>query len=336
MRVAYLLESTELCGGVKVALMQAEALARRGHRVTVVSPDEKPDWFPLFQARFERSAFERAEDLASAEIRVATFWKTVAAAVAGARGPVFHLCQGYEGEFGFYRDVWPEIEAAYRLPTRKLAVSEPLARLLDERGFGPATDVGQAFDPKEFSPGPPRPPSDPPVVLVVGPYEGPTKGIPTALDALARWRERGGAFLLRRISSTPPTDEERRRGLTAEYHHGLAPERMPFAYRSADAFIGPSLAIEGFDLPALEALACGVPTLLSDTPRHRSIAGDAAVYFREGDAADLAAALPGFFTAEARARARGAGPARAARFDTAAVAAKLETAFREALDGAPK
>ena len=123
MRVAYLLESTELCGGVKVALTQAEALARRGHAVTVVSPDVPPDWFPLFQARFEHSAFERAGGLASADVRVATFWKTVPSAVAGARGPVFHLCQGYEGEFPFYRDLWPQIEAAYRLPTRKLAVS---------------------------------------------------------------------------------------------------------------------------------------------------------------------------------------------------------------------
>jgi glycosyltransferase involved in cell wall biosynthesis len=331
MRVAYLLESTELCGGVKVALMQAEALARRGHRVTVVSPDEKPGWFPLFQARFERSAFERAEDLASADVRVATFWKTVPAAVAGARGPVFHLCQGYEGQFEFYRDLWPQIEAAYRLPTRKLAVSEPLAHLLEERGFGPVTDVGQAFDPKEFSPGPPRAAGQPPVVLVVGPYEGPTKGIPVALDGLAIWRERGGRFLLRRVSNAPPAAEERRRGLTAEYHQGLAPERMPFAYRSADVFVGPSLSVEGFDLPALEALACGAPTLLSDTARHRSIAGDAAAYFGEGNAESLAVALPALLSDDARARARKEGPARAARFDTSAVAARLEAAFREAL-----
>ena len=335
MRVAYLLESTELCGGVKVALTQAEALARRGHAVTVVSPDVAPDWFPLFRARFEHSTFERAEDLVSADVRVATFWKTVPSAVAGARGPVFHLCQGYEGEFPFYRDLWPQIEAAYRMPTRKLAVSEPLARLLEDRGFGPVTDVGQVFDPKEFSPGAPRPASDPPVVLVVGPFEGPTKGIPTALDALAIWRERGGRFLLRRISSTPPTEEERRRGLIAEYHESLPPERMPFAYRSAEVFVGPSLAMEGFDLPALEALACGVPTLLSDTPRHRSIAADAATYFPEADPLGLVAALPGLLSEAARTRAREAGPARAARFDTAAVAARLETAFREALGNGP-
>src|SRR5262245_59099133 len=98
---------------------------------------------------------------------------------------------------------------------------------------------------------------------------------------------------------------------------------MPFAYRSADVFVGPSHAVEGFDLPALEALACGVPTLLSDTPRHRAIAADAAAYFREGDPQGLAGAIPEILSESARARAREAGPARAARFDTAAVAARL-------------
>ena len=45
--------------------------------------------------------------------------------------------------------------------------------------------------------------------------------------------------------------------------------------------------------------------------------------------------LDGKISAEARARAREARPARAARFDTVAVAAKLEAAFREGRAGPP-
>ncbi|HWZ86215.1 MAG TPA: glycosyltransferase family 4 protein [Thermoanaerobaculia bacterium] len=334
MKIAYLLPSTDLSSSVKVALAQAEALARRGHRVTVVSPDEKPAWFPLLQARFERSEFGDAEELAAADVRVATLWETVRAALADARGPVFHLCQGYEGELGVSRDLWPEIEAVYRLPTRKLAVSKPLARRLEDLGFGPVIDVGQAFDASEFPPGPLRPPADPPIVLVVGPFEAPTRGIPIALDGLALWRDRGGRFRLRRVSTLAPTEEERGRGLTAEYHRGLAPGRMPFAYRSADVVIGASRPEEGFDLPALEALSCGVPALLSDTPGHRDVAGDTAWYFRQGDPESLAAGLPALLSPPARARARSAGPAAASRCDTASVAERLEGAFRGALGGA--
>ena len=335
MRIGYLLESTELCGGVKVALLQAEALARRGHRVTVVSPDVRPAWFPLLQAGFERSPLGASPALASAEIRVATFWKTVPPAVDGASGPVFHLCQGFEGEFDFYRDQWPQIEAVYRLPTHKLAISPELGEVLEERGFGPVIDVGQAFDAGQFAPGPARDPGEPPVVLVVGPFEGPTKGIPVALDALRLLRQSGHSFLLRRVSNTAPTAEEKDRGLAAEYHHGLVPERMPFAYRAADVFVGPCRPVEGFDLPALEALSCGVPALLSDTLRHRGLAGDAAWYFRDGDPESLATALPTLLTPQARDHARSAGPARASRYDTARVAERLEAAFCEALAGGP-
>jgi glycosyltransferase involved in cell wall biosynthesis len=331
MRVAYLLESTELSGGVKVVLMQAEALARRGHRVTVVSPQAAPGWFRLSQAHFERSAFTDSPALGSADVRVATFWKTAAAAVAGARGPVFHLCQGYEGQFSFYREAWPEIEAAYRLPTRKLAVSGTLAARLDALGFGPAIDVGQAFDAGGFAPGPARPPADPPVVLLVGPTAVDLKGIGIALDGLALWRARGGRFRLRRVSYFPCEEEERRRGLTDEYHHGLPPERMPFAYRACDLFVGPSRAEEGFGLPALEALACGVPAALSDTAGHREMARDAASYFRDGSAESLAEVLPTLFGEDARRRARDAGPAAARRFDAGRVAERLEAAFLGAL-----
>jgi glycosyltransferase involved in cell wall biosynthesis len=329
--VAYLLDSTELFGGVKVALLQAEALARLGHRVTVVSPDGPPEWFPLLRSRFERSAFSDSAALAEAQVRVATFWKTVPPALDGATGPVFHLCQGYEGEITFYRDRWDEIAEIYRAPTHKLAVSATLARRLEVLGFGPVVDVGQAFEPSAFAPGPVRPPHDPPAVLVVGPLEIDFKGVAIALEALAIWRRRGGRFRLRRVSYFPCGAAERKWGLADEYHHRLPPDRMPFAYRASDVFLGASRVEEGFGLPSLEALACGVPALLSDVPGQREIGGDAAWYFRDGDPESAAAALPELLGDSSRARARVAGPAAAARYDAAAVAGRLEAAFRRSL-----
>ena len=329
--VAYLLESTELFGGVKVALLQAEALARRGHRVTVVSPAAPPDWFPLVRARFERSAFTDSAALAGAQVRVATFWRTVRPALAGAAGPVFHLCQGYEGEITFYKDRWDEIEAIYREPTRKLAITATLARRLSGLGFGPVADVGQAFDGRDFFPGPERPAADPPQVLVVGPIEIDFKGVEIALAGLEIWRRKGARFRLRRVSYFPCGEAERKRAIADEYHHRLSPDRMPFAYRASDLFVAASRVEEGFGLPALEALACGLPTLLSDVPGQREIGGDAAWYFRDGDPESLAEALPGLLSDSARARARAAGPARAARYDAARVAERLEQEFREAL-----
>jgi glycosyltransferase involved in cell wall biosynthesis len=337
LRIAYLLESTEVSGGVKVVLQQAEALARRGHRAAVVSPGAQPGWFAMSRARFERSSFRESRELAEADIRVATFWTTVAPALDGARGPVFHLCQGYEGAFSFYAHWRQEIEAAYGTCTRKLAVSKALASKLDDLGFGPVENIGQSFDGRDFFPAPEsRAASNgAPAVLLVGPYEADVKGIGIGLEGLRIWRERGGVFRLRRVSTHPLSAEEKATALADEYHHDLPPRRMPFAYRACDVFLGPNRPEEGFGLPVLEALACGLPCLLSDPPGHREIAGEAAWYFPDGDPAGLAAALPSVVTREARARARVEGPRAASRFDTARVAANLESAFERALGVCP-
>ncbi len=332
MRIAYLLESAELSGGAQVVFQQAEALARRGHRVAVVSPGAPPDWFSLTRTRFERSSFRDSRELAEAQVRIATFWTTVAPALEGPASPVFHLCQGYEGSFSFYADRRSEIEAAYRAPTRKLAISRTLGAVLESRGFGPVENVGQAFDPRGFSPREgPASARHPLRVLLVGPSRADVKGIRLGLEGLALWRRRGAAFRLLRVSTEPAEEDEKATCLVDEYHHRLSPARMPFAYRACDLFLGPARAEEGFGLPVVEALASGLSCLLSDTPGHREIAGEAARYFRDGDSDALAGTIPGAATPEALERARAEGPPRAARFDPGAVAERLESAFRRAL-----
>ena len=331
MRIAYLLESGELFGGAKVILMQAEALALRGHDVTVVCPGTAPGWFPLKKARLEQTPFVDSRALAQADIRVATLFRTVRPALENFRGPVFHLCQGYEAEIEFYREIRDEIRDIYLLPTFKLAVSRVLAERVAGFGFGPVIDVGQAFDATEFSPGTERPAADPPVVLVVGPVEIEFKGVAIALRGLEIFRRRGGRFRLRRISYFPPSGMDSEFLAPNEFHHHIAPERMPSLYRASDAFVGASRVEEGFGLPSLEALSCGLPTLLSDVPGQKDIGGKAAQYFRDGDPESLADAMPQLLADQTRALARVAGPAEAARYDTAKVAERLEAVFQKAL-----
>ncbi len=57
-------------------------------------------------------------------------------------------------------------------------------------------------------------------------------------------------------------------------------------YRHAQALVFPSL-MEGFGLPALEALAFGCPVIASDIPVFHEILGDNAMYFHALDAGDL-------------------------------------------------
>lgn len=70
----------------------------------------------------------------------------------------------------------------------------------------------------------------------------------------------------------------------------VADEWLPAVYRAASAFAFPSLA-EGYGLPVLEAMAAGVPVVMSDIKVMAEVAGTAAVMVPPGDAAGWASAI---------------------------------------------
>jgi glycosyltransferase involved in cell wall biosynthesis len=89
------------------------------------------------------------------------------------------------------------------------------------------------------------------------------KGLVPLLEAVAKVRTERDAELVvvgkpRDGSSIPATIE--RLGLegAVQFVSGVAPERMVELYGEAEVAVVPSL-YEGFSLPAIEAMACGVP-----------------------------------------------------------------------------
>lgn len=333
MKIAYLLASSMISGGGKVILQQADELARRGHAVTVVGPEDAPGWYSLRHARYERSPFASSARLRDADVVVATFWTTIAPAAATASGALFHLCQGLESDSAFYAAQSEAIEGAYRLIPRKLVVSPHLRDLLDRLGYPNVQDVGQAFESEEFRVVARAEPSGPLRILLPGIFEIDLKGVREALEALRVLRDQGSAFRLVRVSPEPMSDAERDWRIVDDYHRSLPPRRMPALLADADIFLGPNHENEGFGLPTLEALAAGLPAALSDTPSHRSMAGESAIFFPPRDVAGIRLAVARLLGEEAtRRRLSAEGPARAARFRTADVGDRLEEAFRRAVD----
>jgi glycosyltransferase involved in cell wall biosynthesis len=70
----------------------------------------------------------------------------------------------------------------------------------------------------------------------------------------------------------------------------VANEELPRYYRGAEVFVLPS-RFEGFGMPVVEAMACGVPCVVSSHPSLDEAAGDAAVRADPDDPAAISAAI---------------------------------------------
>jgi hypothetical protein len=75
-----------------------------------------------------------------------------------------------------------------------------------------------------------------------------------------------------RVAQHPMREAELRMNVTDEYHTMLSPCQMAGLYRRADVLLISSDATEGFGLPVLEAMACGVPCVVTDIPAFRTFA----------------------------------------------------------------
>lgn len=137
----------------------------------------------------------------------------------------------------------------------------------------------------------------PPYLLHVGnhkPHKN-AEGLLKAYQLLANDR-RGPVPPLYMVGGFPPDGElahrARAMGLTGKVHCLGHVERNELAalFRGASAFVYPTL-YEGFGLPVLEAMACGVPVVAGDIQAVREVAGDAVLRVNPRDIVELAGAV---------------------------------------------
>lgn len=114
---------------------------------------------------------------------------------------------------------------------------------------------------------------------------------------------------------------------------GLGPVPDPYLpglYAGASAFVLPSL-YEGFGLPCLEAMACGVPVVAASAGALPETCGDAALYADPHDPVGIADAVEAALEPATAERLRGAGLRRAARFTWEATARGVDAVIDEVL-----
>lgn len=266
LRIAYLMEDTALSGGIRVILAQADALIARGHRVRLVTKGLPLTW------RESRAEWIYVDDFkqwdaSDEDFVVGTFWATVGPAFQIAGPRAVHLCQGYEGSFDAYRPIKAEIDAAYALPVPKLVISRQLVEICHQFSED-VTWVGQIVD-DEFYRSRMPPENEPLRVLLSGQSQADLKGLDEGYGAVAHARWFHQTFDLIRVSPWAPSREEPL-DTVQEFHVALSTTEMTRLMHSCDVLLAPNHREEGFGLPAAEALASGIPVVMTAIPSYLS------------------------------------------------------------------
>jgi len=171
-----------------------------------------------------------------------------------------------------------------------------------------------------------------PFYLVVGKNE-PYKGHDLALSASAAGaapderlvlvqRTSSGRGLARRVEELGISERVR-------WLPDLALPDLIVLLQSARALLQPSL-VEGFGLPALEAIACGCPVIASDTPALVEVLGGAGLHAAVGSAAALAQEIQRMHDDVLRSELVARGIERARHFDWDRTAKETLEVYREA------
>lgn len=176
---------------------------------------------------------------------------------------------------------------------------------------------------------------------LAGPYalylgiNKPHKNVAFLVEAWAKARPDASLVIAGREDPRYPQARERAQALgiagRIRFLGDVAEDDLPALYSGAALFAFPSL-YEGFGLPVLEAMACGVPVLSSDSASLPEVAGDAGILLPPTDLAAWSDALADLLANPARlAQMRDRGLARADSFSWARAALETRTAYREAV-----
>jgi glycosyltransferase involved in cell wall biosynthesis len=164
-----------------------------------------------------------------------------------------------------------------------------------------------------------------------------TKGLEELIDAVDLMR-RAVPDVLVVLAGAGPLEADLRarvaaRGLERWIHFAgrVSDELLPAFYRAADLFVVPTVALEGFGLVVLEALACGTPALVTPVAGLPEVVADLdpGLIMNGATSVAIAAALADALSGRLPLPDEAACIAYAQRFDWPAIAARVREVYEE-------
>ncbi len=282
--VTYLITSIlGVTGGNQTLLHQANALADRGHRVSIVTRSPRPGWFDIRARVIQVPGKDPMwRSVPQCDVVISTYFTNTAELSSVAAPLKIYFAQGDQFVFDdTCSSERPDVKKlhllmkemsrmSYLMPdVRFVANSRALAVRVEEL-YGRKADavLPVCVDLDVFTPLRKTPPGGIPRILIVGPDETGSeieplafKGMADARRALELLGEGGEKFTVVRISNTPPYLF---RGYPCEFHHAPSQEAKRTLYGTADILIYAS-HYDSCPRPPLEAMAAGVAVVCTST-----------------------------------------------------------------------
>lgn len=321
MRITFVFPPDTVSGGVKVALIHARALARKGHDVRIVSPaPPRPStrerlrrlikggvWtfdvpsldLPLEGSGISHHVLDRYRpvvdrDVPDGDVIIATWFETAhwVNALAASKGAKVHLIQHHEIFDFLPADL---SRATYRLPFHKIVIARWLKdTMAAEYGDRTVDLVPNSVDHTQFF-APPRGKQQNPTIGLL--YSSiPFKGLDVSLEAIKLVAARVPGLRIVSFGSEQPTPRlELPAG--ADFQCRPAQDSIRDIYARCDVWLTASRS-EGFNLPAMEAMACRTPVVSTRTgwPEEAILTGENGVLVDIDDRHALAEALEWILT----------------------------------------
>lgn len=287
LRINFLNTPVNLNGGQRVTSIYARLLQQRGHQVCIISPNHRPmslrqkikfalkhhrwpitgkhpSYFDGLACKHITLDTDRPildTDVPDGDIVIATWWATAewAMALSPSKGKKVYFIQHHE-----VHDYLPveRSRQTYLLPLHKIVIARWLYTLMQDTYHDNTVDlVPNSVDHQQFF-APIRAKQDRPTVGFLYSSSG-YKGVAITLKAIKKLSLLFPELRIISFGSNPVSNESDWLS-TIEFHLRPAQDQIRHLYDQCDVWLTASRS-EGFNLPAMEAMACRTPVVSTRT-----------------------------------------------------------------------
>ena len=264
LNITYVMTWTGICGGSKIILEHANRLTDIGHKITLISHDEKPTWFNLNEnVEFIQVPWDKVLCQAihhDTDVIVATYWREIYECVEQKIAPVIYFEQGDYHLFDLkkldsrtFDYINKQLKTINFIYTVSNFAKDKLKQIYNVEPIV----IPNAVDNNVFY-YEPHIKNDIPNITIIGSEEAEFKRIQNIIDAIKIVKAEGYKIKLNWITPTVPTK-----------NNDLEPIVNPpqkvigDTLRKTDIYVCASM-YESFCLPVLEAMTCGAAIITTN------------------------------------------------------------------------